>query len=562
MLWIAAALALALSPLPKQDEATAPWTPLEYYHAQREAREAAAGADWARAVPLYRRAVEQLPTAVDAWRGLALGHAYLGHDAEAIAPLERYLELGAFGPANLQARLASCYARAGDADAAFRWLDAALASRLENRAGLASDPGLAGLKDDPRWSEVVGALPEREWSRDEGWRYDLDFLVREARRLHAGPTRPAFSERFAERAAALRASVPELSDEELVLETMRLVAVLNDGHSAIYGPDRDTPLALDGRALPLKLYWFPSGVYVVDGQGEAADLAGSRVLRFGDVDAAQVLERMAAYRGVDNAMTFRWMGPQFYLPRLAMLRAVGAASEGPEVALTLRTPEGEERSVTIEAGDFETIRKLRPSPAASGAVPRYLASVDTNYWHEPLPEIAAVYVQFNQVRDGGRESLSAFAARLQASLRETGATNLIVDVRHNNGGNNSLVRPLVRTLVEFDARSTENRIFVLTGRNTFSAAQNFINRVERWTDAIFVGEPSSSSPNFVGEETDVVLPYTRLRGSISSRYWQDSDPGDHRPWIDVDIPVELTAADYFENVDPVLDTVFELIDGA
>ena len=114
-----------------------------------------------------------------------------------------------------------------------------------------------------------------------------------------------------------------------------------------------------------------------------------------------------------------------------------------------------------------------------------------------------------------------------------------------------------RTMIEFEMRSPDHRIFVLVGRNTFSAAQNFINRVERWTGATFVGEPSSSSPNFVGEENEIVLPYSRVRGSISNLYWQDSDPWDDRPWIAPDLPVVLTAQEYFQGVDPALDRVLD-----
>src|SRR5579862_6974185 len=92
----------------------------------------------------------------------------------------------------------------------------------------------------------------------------------------------------------------------------------------------------------------------------------------------------------------------------------------------------------------------------------------------------------------------------------------------------------------------------MEGRNTFSAAQNFINQVEQWTDEIFVGEPSSSRPNFVGEDTEILLPFSGIQGSISSRYFQDSDPLDDRPWIAPDIPVALSSRDYFGGEDPVL----------
>lgn len=135
-----------------------------------------------------------------------------------------------------------------------------------------------------------------------------------------------------------------------------------------------------------------------------------------------------------------------------------------------------------------------------------------------------------------------------------------MDVRHNSGGNNFLNLPLERALVHFDADSESNRLFVLIGRNTFSAAQNFVNRVQRMTDAIFVGEPTGSRPNFVGETTRIKLPYSNIQLSISSRIHFDSFWGDERPWITPHIPVRVTSGAYFGNEDPVVSTVLELIE--
>ena len=96
------------------------------------------------------------------------------------------------------------------------------------------------------------------------------------------------------------------------------------------------------------------------------------------------------------------------------------------------------------------------------------------------------------------------------------------------------------------------------GRNTFSAAQNFIAQIDKRTRAVFVGEPSSSKPNFVGEENEVVLPWSGAVGSISNRY-HENIPGDTRPWIPIDIPVELSSADYFGGKDPVLTAALDAI---
>jgi hypothetical protein len=336
--------------------------------------------------------------------------------------------------------------------------------------------------------------------------------------MHAGPSRPAFSETFAARASALRTAIPDLTNDQILTEMMRLIALLGDGHSAIYGPapQQDSPVEFTAGLLPYKFYWFPDGLYIVDGIGEAAKDAGQRVVRFGGFTAEDVLARLSAYRGGDNSMTWRWMGPQFYVGSLLLLKDAGATASRETVDMTLEAPDGRVITRTVTAGRFDIPRKLRPYPR-SRARPLYLSRVDTNYWLEELPEHRALYFQFNQVRDAETESLATFADRLRRTLAERRIESLIVDVRHNNGGNNSLVRPLVRAMVDFEMADRQRRVFVIMGRNTFSAAQNFLNEMERWTDATFVGEPSSSSPNFVGEETNVLLPYSRVMGSISTQ---------------------------------------------
>jgi hypothetical protein len=115
-------------------------------------------------------------------------------------------------------------------------------------------------------------------------------------------------------------------------------------------------------------------------------------------------------------------------------------------------------------------------------------------------------------------------------------------------------------MIHYEMTSPDHRIFVITDGGTFSAAQNFVNRMERWTNAVFVGEPAGSRLNFVGETSEVILPYSGLRLSISNRYWQDSDPGDDRPWVYPDVPAPVTGADYFANRDPALQAIFAIIE--
>jgi hypothetical protein len=70
-----------------------------------------------------------------------------------------------------------------------------------------------------------------------------------------------------------------------------------------------------------------------------------------------------------------------------------------------------------------------------------------------------------------------------------------------------------------------------------------------------VGEPTGSSPNFVGETIMVHLPYSKVDISISDLFWQSSWPTDDRPWIAPDYYVPPTFADVSSGRDVALDAV-------
>lgn len=512
------------------------------------------------AIPRLRELVRRQPGDAEVWFRLGRASERTDHTEDAIDGYRGALEIGYRFTHWIAHRMALLHAELGRADSAMVWLDRALDEGWDDRPSIATNPAFEALRGHPRFPEVAGELPDRPFSRDAGWRYDLDFLVREARRMHAGPHRPAFSAAFDSAASELHDRIPELSNDRIVWELRRLIVLLGDGHTGIYGPGPDTPLEFRARDLPLLFYEFDDGLFVVDAVGKARRWIGSRVLAFGPLTAEEALSALPEYTYADNPMSVRWIGARWVLPALGFLQAIGATDDPARATLTLRDREGHEHRVEFAGDEREFRRKLRPPEGATEPPPLYLTDVDRNYWMEPLPDHHALFVQFNQVRDADEgPSLAAFADSMRHALEGTRARHLIVDVRHNNGGNNGLLRPLVRAMIWWEQEAPGHRIFVLTGRNTFSAAQNFINRVERWTDATFVGEPSSSRPNFSGEETNVVLPYSRVRATISTLYWQDSDPDDRRPWIAPRVPVTLSSEDYFANRDPVLEAVLRIV---
>jgi hypothetical protein len=201
--------------------------------------------------------------------------------------------------------------------------------------------------------------------------------------------------------------------------------------------------------------------------------------------------------------------------------------------------------------------KLIAPKLTKGPVPDYLAHLGENFWLKSIDR-QTLYVQINQCHDKSNKTLGQFAQDLDEAVRAAKPSNLIVDVRLNNGGDFESMFVLVKSLIAFEKSRPDARLFILIGRNTLSAAQNFVSMLDQLCEPIFVGEPTGSRPNHVGDDTEVVLPYSGLLGSIACAYHQ-TNYRDARKWLAPQIPVVLSSQDYFARKDPVLDAVLVYI---
>jgi C-terminal processing protease CtpA/Prc len=98
------------------------------------------------------------------------------------------------------------------------------------------------------------------------------------------------------------------------------------------------------------------------------------------------------------------------------------------------------------------------------------------------------------------------------------------------------------------------KLYLLTGRATFSAAANFAADVDRYTRVIVVGEPTGGGVETYGDTSAVSLPTVGLTAHIATRYHErKSGPRDLRLAVEPDIGIDLTSSQYVAGRDPVLE---------
>jgi len=112
---------------------------------------------------------------------------------------------------------------------------------------------------------------------------------------------------------------------------------------------------------------------------------------------------------------------------------------------------------------------------------------------------------------------------------------------------------LLHALIRNDKINQAGKLFVIIGRTTFSAAMGLSIELERQTKAIFVGEPTGSSLNAIGEMNPITLPYSKMSGSIASV--GGGNAADTRTWIAPRLYAPRSFAAYRAKRDPALEAV-------
>ena len=541
----------------------------------KDARSATQEQDWNHAATLWGEVVKVNPVNSDFWQQRAEALFKIKDYPDAIAADKKLLELGpADFVANVCYDIARTYALMGDKDQSLAWLDRAWQSGWRFPDEARDDDDLKSLRSEPHFQELVGSADAGTMTRDQGWRYDLHLLQHEIYRRSPDPFRHTTRALFESRIAELDTEIPRLRDNQIVVEFLRIMTLVGDGHSiATFGSARPELR----RSVPVEFYWFEDGIYIVSADQAHKNLIGKQVLRVNGHEIPEVLDALQPIIPRDNEQWLKTIAPR-YLRIPSILNGLGLIPTGDDLPLTLQGTNGQLETTTIRSEDlglqqasphFPGIWFFLPEAAknwisvpqlSDKPLPMYLKHRDMPYWFEYVEQEKVLYFQFNLILDDKKEPLTSFLNRMFVFIRDHDVRAMVVDLRDNPGGDTTLLEPFVNGLIQskIDQRG---KLFVIIGRDTFSAAMNLSVFLERSTDAVFVGEPTGSSPNFVGETVPLQLPYSHLMPCISDLFWQSSWPWDHRKWIAPLVYTPPTFAAYRENRDLAMDSVFDYMRG-
>ena len=406
--------------------------------------------------------------------------------------------------------------------------------------------------------------------RAEAWLQDLEIAERKFLAYDRSLSDAARDE-ARRRLRALGASAADRSDDELIVELARIVALSGNAHTRLYLLRNRSAL----RRLPIRVWWFGDGLYVVRAKASAREALGRKVLAIGGHDPEAARSAVATlFAGNESWTAYK---STYFLTSPEVLHGLDLVSDPERVVLTYEGDDGRRHELELhplpldrQAASTEAWWDLSPGHAPGDwlvpslpETPLFLRHPERPYWIDTLEDTGVVYVHFSRTRRAeGPELLDL----VTASADQPPARALVLDLRWNTGGDNTIAKPFL----EWVARSGFNapdRLFVITGRATFSAGLYSAAWLAQHTEAVFVGEPVGDVLDYWSEGGNIQLPHSGLTVHFANGFhgYSTRSYPEREPFfedlsvesLEPELPVSLTFADWRAGLDPALEAIAE-----
>jgi len=394
------------------------------------------------------------------------------------------------------------------------------------------------------------------------WQEDLKFLQETVHQDYSFLFKKTTAKDFDAAVKKLHSEIPKLQEHEIVVGFARIVSMFKYGHTDI--SFRHDPFTFS--QLPFNLYHFNDGVYIQGTHKDYQNALGAKVVAVESMPIQDALKAIYPVVPVENEQYFKAFGLNYLkFPEVLHAQKITSSLKS-SIELTLEKdgktfkqifkalPKGERVPVSYslvkQDGDWWEARNQDKTP-------NYLKNLDKIYYYEYLPEDKTVYVRHSQIQDDPSETIPDFYNKVFDFVDKNDVEKLIIDVRLNGGGNNYKNKPIITGIVETKKINKVGKLFVITGRRTFSACQNLVNEMSNYTNAIFVGEPTAENVNFYGDNRTVTLPNSNIPVYLSFAWWQDKPQWENADWLAPHIAVDMSFEEYKNNQDPVLQAALD-----
>jgi len=293
---------------------------------------------------------------------------------------------------------------------------------------------------------------------------------------------------------------------------------------------------------------FADGWFVI--RAKDTSLVGSRVVSIGGAPIDQVEAVLRPLVPFDNE-SGELDSIQALLSWVEYLHGAGIVDDLAKPSFVLEQPDGARVTVDPAVTDEPTWeQELGILGGLTGDGPEAVARRGEPIWTRRDEPSSTFLISINDYTEVG---LPEAIAAMTAALDDGSADRVVLDMRYLRGGSGEGAFGLVDAFGADPRIDRPGGLTVLIGRENVSVATLLVAALEGQTQATLVGEQTPArADNFRCDCQDILLPNSGYTVTVPTYV---SGTGDTRDSIEPDVPMALTAADFFAGDDPVLDAV-------
>lgn len=385
------------------------------------------------------------------------------------------------------------------------------------------------------------------------WIEDINYLENILTKFH--PYLNKDRANFDEKINQLRKDIPKLNDFEITLRIMQVVASIGDGHTTI---SLNTPEYI----YPFYTRWYDNNLMVDSTSKNYQNLLGTRIAAINGVPIERVIDKVDTL--IPNETDeFVKSNDIHYIINPEILKFFGFIDRD-KVLWTFENNNQEIINMYIAPVKYgETFFGYQVSEAS----PSFFKGKNDfyDYWYKYIPKDKVFYFRYDicydkatRQKDGFDDYntfpvFSKFLEKMENTIKDSDIDKFIIDLRYNPGGNSELIKPFVDMLSNNQKINRKGKLFVITGKETFSGGVWAAADILEKTDAISFGEPTGGLVNCAGNNKSTALPNSKITLIYSTKQFNISDKFKGR--IVPDVIVHQSLYDVKLGIDDVYEAI-------
>lgn len=287
---------------------------------------------------------------------------------------------------------------------------------------------------------------------------------------HPNPFIKISKKKFDSEIISLKKDIEEKNKEEQIFALRRLVALIGDAHTKVI--DKTT----NKKKLPFIALPYTGHSIIVQVESQYSELAGKELLKINNIDIKTILQKFLPIISYDTT-GYAELLCHYECYFSDSLKFINVINNETEIPITVKdTLSNTIKTFTVKLTDGIT------KPTFAHLAPTLSQS---RYYYANLIDKNTLFIQYNVCEEIPDLPMNRFSDILTEKLSSNLPQKIIVDLRHNTGGNSYVIKPLLKTLKNFITKGS--KIFCLIGAETFSSGVMAASDLKE-IGAILVGE--------------------------------------------------------------------------